>query len=56
MKNENDVLTLDMLKIAAEKVRETGGVVQKTKLPKRRTDSFARANKRVEKLVALFKR
>lgn len=50
MKKQDDILNVDMLKLAAKKVIKTGGIVQKTRLPEKRTDSFARANKRVAKL------
>lgn len=56
MENREDLLTIDMLRIAAKRIRETGGTVQKTKMPKRRTDHFAQVNRKAERLITLFNR
>lgn len=48
---DDDILTLEMLKEAVKRIRETGGVIQEVKMPKRRTDDFYKANKQAERLL-----
>ncbi|URZ04105.1 hypothetical protein [Clostridium felsineum] len=54
MNNRGDLLTVDILKQADERIKKNGWVSAKTKLPSKRKDHFAKINKKAEKLVALF--